>query len=121
MSNAAVYSVVLGLYLVRLIGLGLWMGKRTRSASDFYIGGRQLSGMISAASYAATTYSAFMMLGLAGFTYRGGVGALGFELGDLGKVFARVVAKRDRKDRSRDERDRRLHPGLERVRGARDL
>ena len=31
-------------------------------------------------TYAATTYSAFMMVGLAGLTYKMGVGALGFEL-----------------------------------------
>src|SRR5699024_11214693 len=34
----------------------------------------------SAMSYSATTYSAFMLIGLAGLTYSGGVGALGFEL-----------------------------------------
>lgn len=49
-------------------------------AEDFYLASRTLGGLVSAASYAATTYSAFMMLGLAGLTYRGGVGALGFEL-----------------------------------------
>ena len=48
MSNAAVYSVVMGLYLVLLIGLGMWMGKRTRNASDFYIGGRQVGPWVTA-------------------------------------------------------------------------
>jgi SSS family solute:Na+ symporter len=31
-------------------------------------------------TYAATTYSAFMLVGLVGLTYRSGVGALGFEM-----------------------------------------
>ncbi|MDO9535337.1 MAG: sodium:solute symporter family protein [Bacillota bacterium] len=35
---------------------------------------------MAALTYSATTYSAFMLIGLAGFTYAGGVGALGFEL-----------------------------------------
>lgn len=39
-----------------------------------------MGGFVSALSYSATTYSAFMMVGLAGLTYQGGVGALGFEL-----------------------------------------
>ena len=39
-----------------------------------------MGGVVSALSYSATTYSAFMMVGLAGLTYRGGVGALGFEI-----------------------------------------
>ena len=39
-----------------------------------------MGSFVSAMSYSATTYSAFMMIGLAGLTYAGGVGALGFEL-----------------------------------------
>lgn len=52
----------------------------TGSMSDYFLGGRRMGGFISAMSYSATTYSAFMMIGLAGLTYAGGVGALGFEL-----------------------------------------
>lgn len=47
---------------------------------EYFLSGRNTSGPIAALSYSATTYSAFMMVGLAGFTYSGGVGALGFEL-----------------------------------------
>lgn len=46
----------------------------------YFLGNRKLGGFVSALSYSATTYSAFMLVGLAGLTYRGGVGALGFEL-----------------------------------------
>jgi len=35
---------------------------------------------LAAGTYAATTFSAFMMVGLVGLTYQTGVGALGFEL-----------------------------------------
>ncbi len=48
--------------------------------SDYFLGDRSMGGVISALSYSATTYSAFMMVGLAGLTYKGGVGALGFEI-----------------------------------------
>jgi SSS family solute:Na+ symporter len=70
----ALYALA-GLFVVALARRQLADG-----AEDFYLAGRHVGGLISAASYAATTYSAFMMLGLAGLTYRGGVGALGFEL-----------------------------------------
>lgn len=50
------------------------------SMSDYFLGNRQMGGFVSAMSYSATTYSAFMLVGLAGLTYSGGVGALGFEL-----------------------------------------
>ncbi len=47
---------------------------------SYFLGDRKLGGFVSALSYSATTYSAFMLVGLAGLTYNGGVGALGFEL-----------------------------------------
>lgn len=50
------------------------------TAGDYYIGGRDIGGMVAGLSYAATTYSAFMLVVLTGLTYRGGIGALGFEL-----------------------------------------
>jgi SSS family solute:Na+ symporter len=53
---------------------------RPGSMTAYFLGGRRMGGFVSALSYSATTYSAFMMVGLAGLTYAGGVGALGFEI-----------------------------------------
>jgi sodium/proline symporter len=53
MSNLAVYGVVMIAYLAGLILLGLWTGRRTRSASDFYIGGRQVGAWVTAFSFFA--------------------------------------------------------------------
>lgn len=66
-------------------GLALWIAGAARrgmgrSASEFFIGGRRIKGFVSGMTYAATTYSAFMLVGLVGLTYRSGVGALGFEM-----------------------------------------
>ncbi|MFP4573174.1 MAG: sodium:solute symporter family protein [Desulfobacterales bacterium] len=63
----------------------LWIAAAARKnmkpgASEFFIGGRRLRGFVSGMTYAATTYSAFMLVGLVGLTYRSGVGALGFEM-----------------------------------------
>lgn len=51
-----------------------------RTMTGYFLGNRAMGGVVSAMSYSATTYSAFMLIGLAGLTYAGGVGALGFEL-----------------------------------------
>ncbi|MBE8539680.1 sodium:solute symporter family transporter [Geoglobus acetivorans] len=48
--------------------------------ADYYIAGRNVGGIVSALTYAATTYSAFMMVGLVGLSYASGVGAYGFEM-----------------------------------------
>ncbi len=51
-----------------------------RSEEEYYIAGRRVGGFVSAMTYAATTYSAFMMVGLVGLAYASGVGAYGFEM-----------------------------------------
>jgi len=53
---------------------------KSATMSDYFLGDRSMGGILSALSYSATTYSAFMMIGLAGLTFKGGVGALGFEI-----------------------------------------
>lgn len=66
-----------------LLGLVLvWQAARASrgTAADYYLAGSGLSGLVSGLSYAATTYSAFMLVVLTGLTWRGGIGALGFEL-----------------------------------------
>ncbi|MFN4100680.1 MAG: sodium:solute symporter family transporter, partial [Pararhodobacter sp.] len=59
-----------------------WRASRRNAgtAEDYYLGSRSFGGLVAGLSYAATTYSAFMLVVLTGLTYRGGIGALGFEL-----------------------------------------
>ena len=69
------------LYIIAGSGVAL-MARREMNEGvvEYFLSGRNTGGFVAALSYSATTYSAFMMIGLAGFTYSGGVGALGFEL-----------------------------------------
>jgi SSS family solute:Na+ symporter len=64
------------------LGLAVAIISRRRMGvgmNEFFLANRQLGGIVAALTYAATTYSAFMMVGLAGLTYKLGVGAFGFE------------------------------------------
>jgi SSS family solute:Na+ symporter len=54
--------------------------KLGQGMSEYFLANRKLGGFISAMTYSATTYSAFMMVGLVGLTYSSGIGALGFEM-----------------------------------------
>lgn len=72
---AMIIYVIVGSYVAFKARAGMKKG-----LLEYFLGDRSLGGIVSALSYSATTYSAFMMIGLAGFTYSGGVGALGFEL-----------------------------------------
>ncbi|CAN5645819.1 sodium:solute symporter family protein [soil metagenome] len=80
MSPAIIWAAIAVYALGGLVVVLFARRRLAGGAEDFYLAGRGVKGLVSAASYAATTYSAFMMLGLAGLTYRGGVGAFGFEL-----------------------------------------
>ena len=76
-------SLYLALAAYTFLGFAVaWAARKGlgRGLADFFLANRTLGGLVNALSYSATTYSAFMMVGLAGLTYRGGVGALGFEL-----------------------------------------
>ncbi len=76
MSSVAVYGTVLGLYLAVLIAMGLWMGRRTRSAEDFYIGGRQVGPWVTAFSFVAAYFSSVVIVGGGAFGYRFGMSTL---------------------------------------------
>ncbi len=76
--NEFLYAFIAYTVIGTAIALMAMRGLRTQE--EYYIAGRRVSGVISALTYAATTYSAFMMVGLVGLSYASGVGALGFEL-----------------------------------------
>jgi solute:Na+ symporter, SSS family len=58
--------------------------KKTGSGiAEYFIANRTIGGFVAAMTYSATTYSAFMMIGLVGMTYSFGVSTMGFELSYL--------------------------------------
>lgn len=75
--------VYIALVIWAILGFGivyLARKKMGKGLPEFFIANRKVSGFISGMTYSATTYSAFMMVGLIGLTYTSGVEALGFEL-----------------------------------------
>ncbi len=74
-----------------LLGILLWFAagsalswtarkKLGKGMVEYFLASRNVGGVLSALTYSATTYSAFMMVGLVGLSYKTGVGGLGFEL-----------------------------------------
>ncbi len=74
------FLLLLGAYAVTGTAVSAAVIRRNRTQSDYFIGNGAVGWVLSAMTYAATTYSAFMMVGLVGLSYAGGVGALYFEL-----------------------------------------
>lgn len=76
MSDTAVYAIVLVLYMLMLVAVGLVTSRRTKSAEDFYVGGRSIGPWVTALSYVAAYFSSVVIIGGGGFGYRYGMGTL---------------------------------------------
>jgi Na+/proline symporter len=76
-SNATgVVLATLVIYKLVLIGIGIWAARLNNSESDFFLGGQGLGPWVAGLSYAASTSSAWVLLGFSGFVYAVGVSAL---------------------------------------------
>ena len=76
MDKATIILATLVAYKVVMIIIGLWAASRNRSEADFFLGGRGLGPVVAGLSYAASTSSAWVILGFSGFVYAIGLGAL---------------------------------------------
>ena len=59
-----------------MIGVGLWATSRNKNEADFFLGGRGLGPFVAGLSYAASTSSAWVILGFSGFVFTIGLSAL---------------------------------------------
>ena len=72
-----------GLYFVVLLGLGILAWQRTQDLSDYILGGRRLGSGVTALSAGASDMSGWLLLGLPGAAYVGGLDAGWIALGLL--------------------------------------
>jgi sodium/proline symporter len=75
-SREAAVLVTLVAYKLVLVGLGWWARGRTRDGADFFLGGRKLGPVVAALSAAASSSSAWTLLGVSGYAYRFGLAAI---------------------------------------------
>ncbi|MFT5235222.1 MAG: sodium/proline symporter [Shewanella sp.] len=69
-------------YLALMMGIGLWAYKATDSVDDYILGGRGMGPGVTALSVGASDMSGWLLLGLPGAIYLGGLGEawIGFGL-----------------------------------------
>ena len=73
MGSTTIVLITLIAYKVILLGVGYWASKRVHSESDFFIGGQGLGAWTAGLSYAASTSSAWVLLGFTGLVFSQGV------------------------------------------------
>jgi solute:Na+ symporter, SSS family len=71
----SVHLVVLSAYSLALMALGLWIGRRVRSASDFFVAGRQLGPGLIFSTMLAANIGAGSTVGATSRGYVGGIAA----------------------------------------------
>lgn len=73
MSSTTVVLITLIAYKALLLGVGFWASKRVKTESDFFLAGQGLGAWTAGLSYAASTSSAWVLLGFTGIVYSQGV------------------------------------------------
>ena len=68
-------------YLILMMSIGIFFYYRTRNLADYILGGRQLSPMVAALSAGASDMSGWLLLGLPGALYAGGMSNMWIAVG----------------------------------------
>ncbi len=97
MHTASYVSFII--YLTLLMGIGVFFYYKTRNLADYILGGRQLSPAVAALSAGASDMSGWLLLGLPGALYSGGMSSIWIAIGlSIGAYLNwQFVAKRLRK------------------------
>lgn len=66
------------LYLLLIVGVGLYMSRRVKSSDDYWVGGREVGPFTTALSYCAAYVSTVAIIGNPPMYYRYGLGFAGF-------------------------------------------
>ena len=92
--------LAIAIYLLAMLGVGVWFAKKNRSVDDFYLGGRKLGPFVTAMSAEASDMSSWLLMGLPGVAYLTGLAEAGWTA--LGLVIGTylnwlIVARRIRR------------------------
>lgn len=92
--------IAIVVYMVTIIGIGIYYSKKSNTTNDFYLGGRKLGPFVTAMSAEASDMSSWLLMGLPGLAYLSGIcepiwTAIGLAIGTYFNWL--IVAKRLRK------------------------
>jgi len=68
--------LVIGVYLLVMLGVGVWFVRRIKNTDDYYVAGRTLGPVVLAATVCATIIGGSAMMGRAGIAYTTGFKAI---------------------------------------------
>lgn len=91
--------IAIAIYLIAMLGVGIYCSKKNNNVDDFYLGGRKLGPFVTAMSAEASDMSSWLLMGLPGVAYLTGVAdaawtAIGLAIGTYFNWL--IIAKRIR-------------------------
>lgn len=103
MQDSMLRLLVLVGYLVLLLGVGMYQGRKVKSDVDYTMGGRKIPGWAAALSERATGESAWCLVGFPGYAYAAGLVTVWVALGlAVGNIVAWWVIARKMRDQAED-------------------
>ena len=82
--------IVLGIYLVGMIGIGVYWSKHTKNSEEYLLGGRSIGSVLTALTLQTTSMSGYMFMGGPAQAYREGYFTLWYAVGDGGGAIFNV-------------------------------
>jgi solute:Na+ symporter, SSS family len=76
MSPQVIYILLVLVYFVFLIGIGIVSKRKTKSTSDYHLGGRQIGAIVSSFSFVAAYFSSVIIIGGGALAYRFGMATI---------------------------------------------
>lgn len=76
--NTFLIVFAMALYMVLVVGIGIYFGRRNKTSDDYFIGGRKLGPWVTAMSAEASDMSSWLLMGLPGIAYLTGFGDAGW-------------------------------------------
>lgn len=70
--------LVIVVYILAMVGIGIWFSRKNNDVNDFYLGGRKLGPLVTAMSAEASDMSSWLLMGLPGLAYLTGVADAGW-------------------------------------------
>lgn len=98
-TTLGIFFVII-VYILGMVGIGIWFSRKNNDVSDFYLGGRKLGPLVTAMSAEASDMSSWLLMGLPGLAYLSGIAdpgwtAIGLAVGTYFNWL--IVAKRLRR------------------------
>lgn len=89
--------LAMALYMIMVIAIGIYFGKRNHTSEDYFLGGRGLGPWVTAMSAEASDMSSWLLMGLPGLAFATGFGQAGWTA--IGLIMGtylnwKIIAKR---------------------------